>query len=119
MFHSDGHFRVEKSESDENKVKRQDSLDRFLRDLKPIKAPQDESLKSENFDSLMPPVVGSSQEYYDPVEQGQQRRLQWERTWDAAMRQQELEDTNKEVQWEGRKVSTNLSKQRRSGRNSR
>jgi len=76
MFHSDGHFRVEKSESDENKVKRQDSLDRFLRDLKPIKAPQDESLKSENFDSLMPPVVGSSQEYYDPVEQGQQRRLQ-------------------------------------------
>jgi hypothetical protein len=119
MFHSDGYSRVEKGESDENKIKRQDSSDRFLRDLKPINAPRDESFKSKSLADLMPRKVRSSQEYCDPMEEGQRRRLQWERTWDAAMRQQELEDANKEVRWEGRKVSTNLSKQRRAGRRSR
>jgi hypothetical protein len=88
MFHSDGNSRVEKSENDKNdeeNIKRQDSLDRFLRNLRPIKAPRDESLKSKNLDSLMPRKVGSSQEYWDPVEEGLWGRQQWERTWDAEM----------------------------------
>jgi hypothetical protein len=89
------------------------------RNLKPIKAPRDESFKDKKLDSLMPKKAVSSQEHGESQDKEELRRLQWERAWDAAMRQQELDDANKEVQWEGRKVSTNLSKQRRSERRSR
>src|SRR4051794_15423537 len=107
----DGHSRLENSGDDKNNIERQNSLDRFLRELKYIKAPRDESLKPKDFNSLMPQKVESSQEYYDPVEHEKWVASQWEGKWDAAMKQQGV--------WQGRKVQKNLSEQRRSGRHSR
>jgi hypothetical protein len=59
------------------------------RNLKPIKAPQDESFKSENLADLMPQKVKSSQEYWESEDNEELRRLEWERIWDAAMLQEE------------------------------
>jgi hypothetical protein len=90
MFHSDIHFTSDKGDNDKNNegsIERQNSLDRFLRDLRPIKVPLDESLKSTNPDSLMPQKMKSLQEYYDPEKEGQRRKWQWEINWNAAMKE--------------------------------
>ena len=117
MFRRDIYSKIEKSEDTVERKKLTSSFTGFRRDL--YRMPSTTEDKSMNLSSLRhAQEVWKNLEYLEKEENPRIVHSQglrwkgsedWNKAWDAATK----------IEWEGRKVSTNLSKQRRSERRSR